>query len=156
MVHDVLAKFPCDVLSQKSDLIYDWRFTANKFVLSSSQLTLTARISQMNTCFHSFYITASLTRWRVCNLQLLLTLTSGFFLGSESRGTRDHILLPQIRDFPSCRLLRLAGSRWRYSTPPIDVLSELFASLYKNKLSSGHALNAALKVADFKFYSISS
>jgi hypothetical protein len=37
---------------------------------------------------------------------------------SESLGTRDHILLSQIWDFPFRRLLRLAGSRWRYSTPP--------------------------------------
>jgi hypothetical protein len=29
-----------------------------------------------------------------------------------------YILLSQIRDSPFCRLLRLAGSRWRYSTPP--------------------------------------
>jgi hypothetical protein len=28
------------------------------------------------------------------------------------------ILLSQIRDFPFRRLLRLAGSRWRYSIPP--------------------------------------
>jgi hypothetical protein len=39
-------------------------------------------------------------------------------LGSESLETRDHILLSQTRDFPFRRLLRLAGSRWRYSTPP--------------------------------------
>jgi hypothetical protein len=32
--------------------------------------------------------------------------------------TRGHILLSQIRDFPFRRLLLLAGSRWRYSTPP--------------------------------------
>jgi hypothetical protein len=60
----------------------------------------------------------SLTRGRVCRLHLLLALASEVILGSESRGTRDHILLSQIRDFPFCRLLRLAGSRWRYSTPP--------------------------------------
>jgi hypothetical protein len=30
----------------------------------------------------------------------------------------DRILLSQIWDFPFRRLLRLAGSRWRYSTPP--------------------------------------
>jgi hypothetical protein len=40
------------------------------------------------------------------------------FLGSESLGTRDHILLSQIWDFPFRCLLRLAGSRWRYSNPP--------------------------------------
>jgi hypothetical protein len=31
-------------------------------------------------------------------------------------GTCDHILLSQIRDFPFRRHLRLAGSRWTYST----------------------------------------
>jgi hypothetical protein len=36
----------------------------------------------------------------------------------ESLGTSDHILLFQIWDFPCRRLLRHAGSRWRYSTPP--------------------------------------
>jgi hypothetical protein len=60
----------------------------------------------------------SLTRGRVCLLQLLLALASAVILRSESRGTRCHILLSQIRDFPFRRLLRLAGSRWRYSTPP--------------------------------------
>jgi hypothetical protein len=41
----------------------------------------------------------SLTRGRVCSLQLLLALASAVILGSESRGTRDHILLSQIRHF---------------------------------------------------------
>jgi hypothetical protein len=36
----------------------------------------------------------------------------------RSLSSRDHILLSQIRDFPFRRLLRLAGSRWRYSIPP--------------------------------------
>jgi hypothetical protein len=40
------------------------------------------------------------------------------FLGPEYLGNRDHILLSQIWDFPLRRLLPLAGSRWRYSTPP--------------------------------------
>jgi hypothetical protein len=74
--------------------------------------------SQMNACGHSPYITSSLTRGLVCHLQLLLVLANAFILGSESRGTRDHILLSQIRDFSFCRLLRLSGLRWRYSTPP--------------------------------------
>jgi hypothetical protein len=60
----------------------------------------------------------SLTRGRVFRLQLLLDLASAVILGSESRGTRNHILLSQIRDFPFRRLLRLAGLRWRYSIPP--------------------------------------
>jgi hypothetical protein len=40
------------------------------------------------------------TRELVCRLQLLLVLASAVILGSESRGTRDHILLSQIRDSP--------------------------------------------------------
>jgi hypothetical protein len=60
----------------------------------------------------------SLRRGRVCRLQSLLALASAVIFGSESRKTRGHILLSQIRDFPFRRLLRLAGSRWRYSTTP--------------------------------------
>jgi hypothetical protein len=59
----------------------------------------------------------SLTRGRVCHLQLLLALASAVTFEFQSRGTRDHILLSQMRDFPFCRLLRLAGLQWRYSTP---------------------------------------
>jgi hypothetical protein len=55
----------------------------------------------------------SLRRGRVCRLQLLLALASAVIFGSKSRGARDH-----IRDFLFRHLLRLAGSRWRYSTPP--------------------------------------
>jgi hypothetical protein len=54
----------------------------------------------------------------VCLLYVLLALASAVFLGSESLGTCGHILLSHIWDFPFRRLLRLAGSRWRYSTPP--------------------------------------
>jgi hypothetical protein len=55
---------------------------------------------------------------RVCRLQLLLAFTRAVILGSESRGTRDPILLGHIRDFHFRRLLRLAGQWWRYSTQP--------------------------------------
>jgi hypothetical protein len=104
----------------ESESLYDWRFTANQSVLALSPLRLTARFFffQLNTCGHSPYITSSLTRGWVSNLQLLLTFPSAFILGPESRGTRDHILLSQFRDFPSNRLLRLAELWRRYSTPP--------------------------------------
>jgi hypothetical protein len=62
----------------------------------------------------------SLTRGRVCRLQLLLALASAVIFEPKSCRTRGHILLSQIRDFPSRRLLRLAGSRWkcpRYVNP---------------------------------------
>jgi hypothetical protein len=74
--------------------------------------------SQLNTCGHCPYITSSLMRGWVCNLQLLLAFISTFILGSETCGTGEHILLSQIRDFPFCRLLRLAELWWRYSSPP--------------------------------------
>jgi hypothetical protein len=74
--------------------------------------------SLLNTCGHSPYITSSPMRGWLCHLQLLLAFASTFILGSESRGTRDRILLSQIRDFSFCRLLRLTRLRWRYSTPP--------------------------------------
>jgi hypothetical protein len=60
----------------------------------------------------------SLTIERVCLLYMLLALASAVFLGSESFGSHDYILLSQNWDFPFRRLLRHAGSRWRYSTPP--------------------------------------
>jgi hypothetical protein len=60
----------------------------------------------------------SLTIGRVCRLQLLLVLASAVILGPESRGTRDQILMSHIRYVHFCRLLLLAGLRWRYLTPP--------------------------------------
>jgi hypothetical protein len=72
----------------------------------------------------------SLTRGRVCLLYMLLAFASAILLCSESLGTRDHILLSQIWYFPFRRLLRLAGSRWRYSIPPphgeLNFSSEFF------------------------------
>jgi hypothetical protein len=70
---------------------------------------------QLRSCFCG---APSLSRGWVCLLYMLLTLASAVILGSESLGTRDHILLSHIWDSPFRRLLRLAGSRWKYSTPP--------------------------------------
>jgi hypothetical protein len=77
------------------------------------QIFITLR--QLRVCW---YGALSLTTVRVCRLQLLLVLDSVVFLGSESLGTRDQILLCHIWDFSFRRLPRLAGSRWRYSAPP--------------------------------------
>jgi hypothetical protein len=68
------------------------------------QISIIVRLSRV-----FWRATLSLTRGRVCRLQLLLAVASAVILGSGSRGTRDRILLPQIRDFPFRRLLRLAG-----------------------------------------------
>jgi hypothetical protein len=59
----------------------------------------------------------SLTRGRFWRLKFLLGLASAVIFEFESRRMRDHILRYQIRGFPFCRPLRLAGSRWRYSIP---------------------------------------
>jgi hypothetical protein len=67
----------------------------------------------------------SLTRGRICRLQLLVALASAIILGSKSHGTRDHTLFSQIRDLLFRRLLRLAGLRLRYPTPPPPGLSNL-------------------------------
>jgi hypothetical protein len=131
--------------------LYDWRFTENQFVMATSPLRLTTSnfIFQLNTCRYSPYVTFYLTRGWVCRLQLPLDLASAVILRFESRGTHDHILLSQIWDspqpgepghciyipqeqgdpvispgtgFPFCRLLRLAGLRWKYSAPPPHVI----------------------------------
>jgi hypothetical protein len=87
---------------RERELLYDWRFTANQFVLAPSPLRPTPSIFfQLNTCGYSPYVTSSLMRGWVCCLQLLLVLASAVTLGSESRGTHDHILLSQILDPPN-------------------------------------------------------
>jgi hypothetical protein len=52
-------------------------------------------VRQLRVCW---CVELSLTRERVCRLQLLLVLASAVIIGSESHGTRDHIFLSQIRD----------------------------------------------------------
>jgi hypothetical protein len=82
---------------------------------SGAQEQIFIAVRQLRVCWCRVL---SLTRGRVCRLQLLLGRASAVILGSESRGTPDNILVSQIRDFPFRRLLRLAGLRWRYSTSP--------------------------------------
>jgi hypothetical protein len=88
------------------------------------QIFITVKLLQVCWCG-----ALSLMRGWVCNLLLLLALVSAVIFGSESRGTRDHILLSQIRDFPFRRLLRLAGLRWRYSTLPPHGISLFIFSI---------------------------
>jgi hypothetical protein len=83
-----------------SEPLYDWRFTANQFLLAKSPLRLKASnfIFQLNTCGYSPCVTSSLRRGWICRLQLLLFLASAVILMSESGDIRDHILLSQTRD----------------------------------------------------------
>jgi hypothetical protein len=68
---------------------------------------------QLRSCFCG---APSLTRGRVCLLYMLLVLANAVFLGSESLGSRDHILLSQFWDFPFRRLLP-----WGESCPLISL-----------------------------------
>jgi hypothetical protein len=78
-------------------------------------------ICQLNICFYSPNVTSSQMRGWVCCLQLLRALTSVVILRSKSCGTHDHILLPQIRDFPNmeCQVPIFISPRnrvaWLYS-----------------------------------------
>jgi hypothetical protein len=63
-------------------------------------LTTSNFFFQLNPCSHSSYVISSLIRGWVYHLQLPLFLATAVILGSESHGTRDHILLSQISNSP--------------------------------------------------------
>jgi hypothetical protein len=72
-----MSNFPRFSASQKMRIMlfsqsYDWRFTANQFVLASSPLRLTTSISFSTEPLHSPYVTSSLTRRWVCPLSICL------------------------------------------------------------------------------------
>jgi hypothetical protein len=125
----------CNLL--ESELLYDWRFTANQFVLARSPLRLTTSnfIFQIITCGYSLYVTSSLTRGWVCRLQLLLALASTFILGSESHGTHDHILLSQIRDSPNLegQVPVFISPRKRVARLYTQALGSLFVASYDSQ-----------------------
>jgi hypothetical protein len=115
------------VAESESELLHDWRFTSNHFVLAINPLRLTtSNFFKLNTCGHSHYVTYSPTRGWVCCLQLLLVFASAVILMFESRGTHDHILLSQIRDSPN-----LEGQVTVFISPRNSV-----ARLYSQALSS--------------------
>jgi hypothetical protein len=63
---------------------------------------------------------------------MLLVLDGAIFLGSESHGTHDHILISQIRDFPNLEdqvpVLILSTNRVAQLYP--QALGSLFDVLY--------------------------
>jgi hypothetical protein len=78
-----------DHCQSESELLYDWWFTANQFILSTSSLSLTTNnfIFQLNTYGYLMLTFFQMRGW-VCRLQLLLVI-----LRSESCRIHDHILL---------------------------------------------------------------
>jgi hypothetical protein len=76
---------------------------------------------------------AGLLMWgALCLLQLLLVLASAVILGFESCGTRDHILLSQIRDSPNLegQVLVLISPRNRVAQLYPQALGSLFVAFY--------------------------
>jgi hypothetical protein len=134
------------------ELLYYLRFTANQFISAPSPLTLKTSI---------YFPTEHLRLYSLCNIlsdermDLSFTIAAGLasavILESESRETRDHILLSQNWDSPNLEgqspslyppgrgwpgytprqwvrfrlLLWLAGLRWRYSTQPPHRIPEI-------------------------------
>jgi hypothetical protein len=97
------SQLNCWQLTPESELLYDWWFTANQFILVTNPLRLTTSnfIFNLNTCGYSPYVTPSLRRGYVCHLHLLLVLASIVILRSKSSWAQDEILLSQIWDFPN-------------------------------------------------------
>jgi hypothetical protein len=106
---------------QSSELLYDWRFTADRFVLAASPLRATRRIFifQPNTCGYSPYVTSSLKRGWVRRLQLLLALTSQSFTGPNPVGFMTFYCLI-FETLPTWR----TGSPYLY--PPRNRVTRLY------------------------------
>jgi hypothetical protein len=81
----------------------------------------------------------SLTWERVCRLQLLLVIASAVILVCESRGTRDHIILSQIRDCPNLegQVHVFISPRKRVSQLYPQALGSLFVASYDSQGDGG-------------------
>jgi hypothetical protein len=122
-----IVPFSGHLHQSKSELLYNWRFTANQFILatSPSRLTTSNFIFQLNTCGYSPYVTSSLMRGWVCRLQLLLVLPAQSFSDPSPMGlmTTFYCLRFEIPPTWKARSLYLhpPGTGWssytlRYST----------------------------------------
>jgi hypothetical protein len=79
---------PNELNSQDSELLYDWRFTVNQFVLATSPMGRTTSnfIFQLNTCSYSPYVTSSLTTGWVCRLHRCWPSPAQTFSGPSPAG----------------------------------------------------------------------
>jgi hypothetical protein len=131
-----LTDYVPNCVESESELLYDWRFTAKQFVLATSPLRPSTSIFfQLYTYFRNPYVLSSLTRGWVCSLQLLLGLASAIILRSESRGTRNHISLPQIRDSPNLedKLSVFISPRNRVAQLYPQAMGSLFIASYDSQ-----------------------
>jgi hypothetical protein len=109
-------------------LIYDWLHSESYVATDGQSASLSwnkAPIWGLRPDFYYCQTVAGLLMWDALSHErtgLSITIAAGPRQRSHSRvrvpWDSQYILLPQIRDFPFRRHLRLAGIRWRYSTPP--------------------------------------
>jgi hypothetical protein len=108
----------CTTPESKSELLYDWRFTANKFVLSTGPLRPTTSnfIFKLNTCDYSPYATSSLTRGWDCRLRLLLSSPAQSFWGPSPAGLMTTFYRLRFETPPTWRTRSLylypSGTGW--------------------------------------------
>jgi hypothetical protein len=102
-----------------------------------------ARVWGLRSDFYYCQTVTGLSIWGALSDErtgLSFTTYAGPHQRSHSRvpvvGTRDHILLSQVRDFPFRHLIRLAGLRWRYSIPPSHGILGLVSSCLPYNLSA--------------------
>jgi hypothetical protein len=75
--------------------------------LATSSLRLTISFFfQLNTIFHSPYVTSSLTKWWVCRLQLLLVLASAVILSPSPAGLMTTFFFLRFETPPPWRSYR--------------------------------------------------
>jgi hypothetical protein len=72
------------------------RLTVSQSVSLGDETHLRLKTKKLLLCGRYGLVSVGRPRGRVCLLYMLLALASTVFLGSESLGTRDHILLSQI------------------------------------------------------------
>jgi hypothetical protein len=99
----------------------------------------------------------SLRRERVCRLQLLRIVATSAILGSEFRGTRDHILLSQVWDCPNLegkvpvflspgnRVTQFTPRLWVPSSSPpttsratVEVFDPAYSHILSHSLGTDH------------------
>jgi hypothetical protein len=107
----------------ESESLYDWRFTANQFVLATSPLRLTTStfIFQLNTCCYSPYITSSLMRGRVCRYSCCWSSPAQSFSGQNPAGLMTTLYYLRFETPPTWRTrspyIYPPGTWWPSYTP---------------------------------------